>query len=255
MMRSMAILLVLVLSSAAHAKDFDNGCGSGWNEPLVPDRVGPLGFDFRLACKEHDNCYSRCLEGGANFEKPICKQSLEEQREGRRDLCDKQFFENATAGCASVDMLRRPICAGVAAIYKIAIRMGGKGSFNGFDLPDAYFDFIVSREAESFDFLAFERKTADVLLKEGIRESDREPGIVKIDVQRGPSADGPRRVLIQWVPVAEKPDLGPKGLGPVLLRKTKAAKDIGFIEVKDLDIRALGIKELNGKRYPSGAKP
>lgn len=29
-------------------------CGSGWNEPLVPDN--PLGFKFSGCCQNHDNC-------------------------------------------------------------------------------------------------------------------------------------------------------------------------------------------------------
>ena len=33
-------------------------CGSGWNEPLVPDN--PMGFRFSDCCANHDNCYGNC---------------------------------------------------------------------------------------------------------------------------------------------------------------------------------------------------
>jgi hypothetical protein len=31
-------------------------CGSGWNEPFVPDGFGTI--DFNPACKKHDECYA-----------------------------------------------------------------------------------------------------------------------------------------------------------------------------------------------------
>ncbi|MBK7657980.1 MAG: hypothetical protein IPJ28_01985 [Betaproteobacteria bacterium] len=54
-------------------------CGSGWNEPFVPDGFGTV--DFNDACKKHDECYSRC---GAS--KQEC--DLELRRNMRRE-CDK----------------------------------------------------------------------------------------------------------------------------------------------------------------------
>ena len=33
-------------------------CGSGWNEPFVPDRFGDA--DFGSACQAHDSCYETC---------------------------------------------------------------------------------------------------------------------------------------------------------------------------------------------------
>lgn len=53
---------VYVYASADPLNRFDatgeETCGSGWNEPLVPDN--PMGFRFSDCCANHDNCYGNC---------------------------------------------------------------------------------------------------------------------------------------------------------------------------------------------------
>lgn len=63
-MKTTSVITSLLLAFSASSKDFNNGCSSGWNEKLVPDRVRALGVDFTKSCKNHDNCYSKCLPGG-----------------------------------------------------------------------------------------------------------------------------------------------------------------------------------------------
>ena len=33
-------------------------CGSGWNEPIVPDDWGE--WDYTTPCEHHDKCYGSC---------------------------------------------------------------------------------------------------------------------------------------------------------------------------------------------------
>lgn len=47
-------------------------CGSGWNEPLVPE--GMFGTDWSGACESHDNCYDSC---GAD--KNMCDATLDKE--------------------------------------------------------------------------------------------------------------------------------------------------------------------------------
>lgn len=159
-MRTCLILLMLCFAGVAKAGDFNNGCGSGWNAPVVPDRIGLLCIDFRASCAAHDNCYSKCLKGGENFGKPICEQSSFEQREGRRAICDTSFKAMMKRGCNSTacDPVRKAVCRGVAAIYAVAVNAGGGGSFKGVEVPPGYYDFLKTEAAQRFDFDAFVRE-------------------------------------------------------------------------------------------------
>lgn len=168
------VLFGAVLSvNVAVAKDFNNGCGSGWNEPLVPDSIGPLCVDFKAACSDHDNCYSRCLPGGDNFGKPICAQTALEQRESRRSSCDTGFLESMRKSCSLCDAARRPLCDGVASIYELAVRAGGKGGFNGIVVPDAFYRFLVSEKAKTFDFRTFTDEIMQVRNMPGVSANNK----------------------------------------------------------------------------------
>ena len=161
-MRIWFFAFIAALSFSVAAQDFNNGCGSGWNEPIVPDRIGSLCVDFRASCANHDNCYSKCLEGGENYGKPICNQTEKEQKEGRRAICDTTFLSNMSDACSACDPARRLVCRGVAAIYEIAVQNAGGGSFNGIEVPDSYYDFIASDAAKDFDFSAFVKDVKDI---------------------------------------------------------------------------------------------
>ena len=43
-----------------------NGCGTGWNNWLVPDSIPVLQCKFTEACNQHDLCYGNC-EGRVMF--------------------------------------------------------------------------------------------------------------------------------------------------------------------------------------------
>jgi len=161
-MRIWFFAFITALSFSVAAQDFNNGCGSGWNEPIVPDRIGPLCIDFRASCANHDNCYSKCLEGGENYGKPICNQTDKEQKEGRRAICDTTFLNNMHEACSACDPARQHVCRGVAAIYEIAVQNAGRGLFNGITVPDPYYDFITSDAAKDFDFSAFVKDVKDI---------------------------------------------------------------------------------------------
>ena len=127
-------LLAWIIASAVHAqttsplKDFNNGCGSGWNRPIVPDSIGLLCVDYKKACANHDNCYSRCLPGGATYGLPVCSLTMQDKRAGRRLSCDNKFEDDMDEQCNQCDVIRKRVCKGIASIYRIAVRTGGGGS-------------------------------------------------------------------------------------------------------------------------------
>ncbi|MBU3002139.1 phospholipase [Paraglaciecola arctica] len=229
----LCIFLSLFFSTILLAKDFNNGCGSGWNEPLVPERVGLMCVNFSSACAAHDNCYSNCLEGGKNYNKPICKLTATEQKEQRRAVCDSDFLDTMNAGCDRCNFASKPLCKGVALLYKFAVKMGGKGSFNGKTVPEDYYAFLNSERAKDFDFSAFEKEITDILQQPNIVESNRLEFLVR---------DG--------APVAKF-----VGLNVLTLKKVKVTEQITLLnKVKygnvDLSDAAkgqvqIGIKDLN----------
>ena len=85
-----------------------NGCGSGWNEPFVPDWFldGTGSSSFAGACENHDQCYSTC---GST-------------QEG----CDDQFWNDLQAVCDGVPIWLRLTCELRAVIYYGAVAgLGG----------------------------------------------------------------------------------------------------------------------------------
>ena len=97
----------------------NNGCGSGWNEPLVPDR-GTI-WDFREPCCFHDFCYST--------------------NTWDQDECDKLFYKKLLESCAEgsvawqvvqflIDSLPPTLnCRTRASIYYIAVAAVGKSAY------------------------------------------------------------------------------------------------------------------------------
>ena len=155
-MKNLFLLLVLMsLPSILSAKDFNNGCGTGWNEPIVPETISLLCVDFGNSCAAHDNCYSKCMEGGENYNKPICELTKEEQTEQRRMVCDNSFLHSMREGCDKCGNTKKALCRGVAALYAMVVRAGGKGAFAGREVDPSYYDFIQSEAANNFDFDAF----------------------------------------------------------------------------------------------------
>ncbi len=74
-----------VSSSSLNRTDFYGlaGCGSGWNERLVPDN--PFRFKFSSCCDDHDDCYD-CKGLAAGFKKNDCDTNF---RNCMRGKCNK----------------------------------------------------------------------------------------------------------------------------------------------------------------------
>lgn len=92
--------------------DFDvlglgpGGCGSGWNQPIVPDKPG--GYDFTSACQTHDHCYGTC---GAS-----------------KGDCDSQLLENLDNIC---DNYSCPLgCYEAANAFYGAVQNWGQSAFD-----------------------------------------------------------------------------------------------------------------------------
>lgn len=127
-MKRLLLLVAGVLwCGDAHAIDFSNGCGSGWNQPVVPD--SPMGYEFKKACDEHDNCYSRCEKGGMNYGNKVKCDQTPAVRDARRGTCDEQFDQAIARICESYPTAK--ICRILGRLYFVAVRLGGSGSFNG----------------------------------------------------------------------------------------------------------------------------
>jgi hypothetical protein len=74
-------------------------CGSGWNEPIVPDN--PIGFKFSSCCANHDKCYETCGETQAkcdnDFESCMLNVCKKIARPMRRNMCEKYARRYANA--------------------------------------------------------------------------------------------------------------------------------------------------------------
>jgi len=75
-------------------------CGSGWNEPLVPD--GAFGVDWSDACRQHDACYGAC---GAD-----------------KGACDERLNRDISQKCSW--------CGPVGSTYETAVDWFGNGAYN-----------------------------------------------------------------------------------------------------------------------------
>ncbi|WP_281561587.1 hypothetical protein [Thalassomonas sp. RHCl1] len=247
------LMLIMLVSFSSKAKDFNNGCGSGWNEKFVPDKIALLGINFVQSCSEHDNCYSRCLKGGKNYNKPICKQTATEQKEGRRKICDAKFLSSMKESCEKIDFLRKHICLGVSALYAIAVRKGGSGSFAGREVPPEYFDFITSDAAKNFDFSNFVNEINQVQDIEGIPTSNR----LKLIMKGG-------RPIMQFIGIDSTSLQPPIKIGNIyrtdLLKYgavdlTNASKNETPLTIKNIDVKKLNLEKLKVEQRFSTIKP
>lgn len=84
-------------------------CGSGWNEPIVPDN--PRGFPFSGCCKLHDDCYEDCKNRPTKFE------------------CDFRFWDCMTAKCRRYPAQVRQKCEQLAGTYAGAVANMGEDEF------------------------------------------------------------------------------------------------------------------------------
>ncbi len=86
-------------------------CGSGWNEPFVPDN--PSGFPFSGCCQVHDDCYEDCKNKPTKFE------------------CDFRFWDCMRKKCERyTDAVIRYRCRNMADRYAGAVANMGQGAFD-----------------------------------------------------------------------------------------------------------------------------
>ena len=96
-----------------------NGCGSSWNELIVPDEYPPISvvaqFSFESACNQHDLCYGEC--------------GSDKQR------CDSMFYENMKQECQKLAQERgvndevAGFCYVMATIYYNAVHEFADGAY------------------------------------------------------------------------------------------------------------------------------
>ena len=94
-----------------------NGCGSGWNTYLVPDRdysiIGYLfDVDFKVACNKHDACYGTCAENKAT--------------------CDTNLYNGMIQECDKIPNLfftEKARCYAMAKTFYFAVDKLGDGPF------------------------------------------------------------------------------------------------------------------------------
>lgn len=155
MRQSRRIALFLMLCTMAFAASAQpNGCGSGWNTALVPDKIRILQCTMQTACDAHDTCYGqcekrtdgecayrRCRADGDLAGKPECRINplfikSESDAMVRRAACDVKL-----ASAIIESNPGRWACKAVAIIYREAVRRWGNPSFSGFakwDKPAAW---------------------------------------------------------------------------------------------------------------------
>jgi len=83
-------------------------CGSGWNDPFVPDN--PFGFQFSPCCEIHDNCYGNCGS--------------------KKTRCDNNFEACMLGTCDKLgEGVRKQMCINLALTYAGAVKKYGNPAF------------------------------------------------------------------------------------------------------------------------------
>jgi hypothetical protein len=144
----MPVFALLGTCVFAHATE-TNGCGTGWNRFLVPDRIKIIGCDFKKACDNHDVCYGQCSKFSAGSSPAQCEY-LRCEKDGdlfAKQECDSVAFRNnKTAatnrraecdGAFMVDITKtnpnNPKCDLFSGLYPFAVRTLGRKNFLGME--------------------------------------------------------------------------------------------------------------------------
>lgn len=142
-----ALLLLVTVSFSSTAQPAPpNGCGSGWNQPVIPDDIKIIGCTFKVACDSHDICYGdcdklqkkslpqcsylRCVKGGDLYGKSQCDdvgmKSIRIEAENRRATCDAAFL---------VDLVKinpgNSKCNLFTGLYPFVVHLLGTEPFRG----------------------------------------------------------------------------------------------------------------------------
>jgi hypothetical protein len=143
------LTLAVAQSPPDRSSSEPNGCGTGWNRYVIPDKIKFIGCDFKKSCDEHDVCYGactaydpktslpqceylRCQPGGDIYGKKDC-DGIKFRRLGivaneRRVECDGKFMVNIVKNNPGNSR-----CTLFSAIYPSAVRILGSSAFVGID--------------------------------------------------------------------------------------------------------------------------
>lgn len=141
-----ALLLVHFTSSVLAQP---NGCGTGWNVYLIPDRIPILQCKFGDSCNRHDACYSVCLtrtdgdceyrrcrpggdlNGSARCRTDVNLLLLGGKAQERRSSCDASFYTSMRAANQG-----KFACEALAIVYRDAVKFFGDPAFAGFGIAN-----------------------------------------------------------------------------------------------------------------------
>jgi len=109
-----------------------NGCGSGWNEIIVPDSYPFTKINFTQSCGTHDLCYSKCISDCDRYTENKCG---EHWKISRKDACDTVFLNDMNASCENSWEWAKGGCKELAIAYFKAVSRYGWSSFYGYAIP------------------------------------------------------------------------------------------------------------------------
>lgn len=154
-MRRLALRIVcaavLLTSDQLNAQDMQhptlpNGCGSGWNLPIVSDSLPLVGCQFKDSCDKHDICYGkcelstegdceyrRCRKDGDLFGKDICFTDLRLITLGTKALSRKRSCDDGLRSDIRAVNKGKPVCEAFAEVYRAAVALFGDSAFIGID--------------------------------------------------------------------------------------------------------------------------
>lgn len=144
---SFLFFILLIIAPISNADP--NGCGTGWNTYLVPDKLRITGCDFKESCNEHDVCYSKCdqIEGNEQSSECVYKKCLPTGSLSGSVICESVEFRkhkiasnNRRAKCDADFMVNivnynpgNSKCTFYSALYPFFVRIFGNKSFLGVD--------------------------------------------------------------------------------------------------------------------------
>lgn len=187
-----ASFALVVSSGLAFASD-PNGCGSGWNTFVVPDRIRLLGCEFKASCDLHDKCYSicdssvigiceyrRCRAGGDLFGNSVCAEDekyikLMSAAQARKSSCDVNLSDDI--------INRNPNklgCRALSVLYRYAVKEWGDGNFAGYGTIDRPMAWRQPQREYNKALTEFLEKASESDLKKFVDAADTDKPLVNL---------------------------------------------------------------------------
>ena len=188
-MRNIILIFSLIgMTCMSYGKDMisipdecrGNGCGSGWNESLVPERIGLFGVDFDKACEQHDICYSRCIESCKEKDGTDKCDDTPSKVTERKLSCDNTFEESMEKTCTSKTYWKKTACSTMALGYSIVVRVAGGGSFHGKEI-EQLLQYLSTVEGRKFDFEKFEMDITKIKRQKGFKKNEK----IRLNIENG----------------------------------------------------------------------